>query len=289
MAVYTKLSQARIEGLIDDAGLGKFERYQGITSGIENTNYFVWTDQGQFVLTLFEKRIDPSALPFVFSYQSHLNRKGINVPQVLYRGQVDGKHYAFCTFLKGRVYDAPTKNQILNAGAYLAKMHLAARDFEGDRPNPMGREAWQVLLQKTKQNISINKIKKIDQLIEIKSKSNIDFGVIHADYFPDNVFFDGQADNVAGVIDFYFSCNDALIYDLALAMNAWENSQAFFNGYQTIRTLSDAEIQALPLMRQKAALRIYLTRLYDWHNTPDDADVVKKDPQPYWDLIEELE
>jgi homoserine kinase type II len=288
MAVYTVLSREDISNILNQSGLGNYNRHEGITSGVENTNYFVWSDDNQYILTVFEKRTDIKSLPFVFSFQDFLNKNNIRCPKVLFGGEIYKKHYAIFSFLNGGAIDSPTKNNCFQAGIYMAKMHQTSYRFEGQRENPMGTNEWVNLLGKTKKYLLNQNIDKIKQIIDFKINNDVIKGCIHADYFPDNVFFDDDEANVSGVIDFYFCCVDYYIYDLAIAMNAWTCAQSFKDGYESIRKLSSEEEKFLLIMRQKAAVRIFLTRLYDWHNTPNEAQIIKKDPQEYWNLIEEL-
>jgi homoserine kinase type II len=288
MAVYTHLDKDDYVIALADANLGEYQRHEGITAGVENTNYHVWTNEGRYILTVFEARIDADSLPFVFAYQHHLRDAGIQCPTVLYQGMIRNKPFAVATFLNGGGIDFPSKSQADLAGVYLAHMHLAADGFVQKRLNPMGIKMCQSLFDKTKDYMSEEQAIIVRDILDVPNHMNCPTGSIHADYFPDNVFFNSDGTNVTGVIDFYFSCTDYFIYDLAVAMNAWGHADAVVDGYQDVRPLTGHEKIWLPHMRRRAAVRIFLTRLYDWHNTPPNATVVKKDPVEYWELLEEL-
>jgi homoserine kinase type II len=288
MAVYTHLTESDFITALDGAGLGDYQRHEGITSGVENTNYHVWTDAGRYILTVFEARIDADSLPFVFSYQSHLRDANMQCPTMLHQGKIKNKPFAISSFLNGTGIDYPTAGQAELAGVYLAHMHGAADGFSQKRQNPMGIASCQSLFEKTKIYMSEEQMCMVRDILETPNHMNCPTGAIHADYFPDNVFFNDAGTNVTGVIDFYFACTDYFIYDLAIAMNAWGHADAFVDGYQDVRSLTGHEKIWLPHMRRRAAVRIFLTRLYDWHNTPSWADIVKHDPVDYWELLESL-
>lgn len=288
MAVYTHLDGKDFESALSGCDLGSYQRHEAITAGVENTNYHVWTNKGRYILTVFEARIDVDSLPFVFSYQNHLRDNGLQCPAVLHQGIIKNKSFAISSFLNGEGLDNPSEKQAELAGVYLAHMHLAVENFPPKRPNPMGIQTCQSLFNRTKEYMSEGQAQMVHDILNVPNHMNCPSGVIHADYFPDNVFFNTQGENVVGVIDFYFACTDYFVYDLAMAMNAWGHADAVVDGYQDVRPLTGHEKIWLPHMRRRAAVRIYLTRLYDWHNTPSGATIVKKDPLDYWELLEEL-
>lgn len=303
MAVYTHLSEAQIGEFLRGYDLGALEAFEGIRQGVENTNYHVFTDRGRFILTVFEKRVAATDLPFFFAFTDHLAARGIPCPKGMADrqgrvvGEIAGKHAAVISFLNGRGLEAaeiaPAHCRAL--GETVARMHRAALDFSQGRVNSMALSAWKDLAAKTEARANevapglAETIAEELAFLEANWPDALPRGVVHADIFPDNVFFDGET--LSGVIDFYFSATDFLAYDLAITINAWcfdaahgfdaRKHAALMEGYEAVRPLSDAERAAMGVMGRGAALRILMTRLYDWLNTPPDAVVQKKDPLEY--------
>lgn len=281
MAVYTILSDKDFAEILSNCSIGHYIRSEPIEEGVENTNYHLWTDKGRYILSLFEARIDGASLPFVFGLQDGLNKAGISCPEMLHNGTVLGKPWAVISYLAGRSITKPSSLQCQMAGVYLAKLHQAGGKYALKRDNPMGENQWRDLFGMTQKHMNAKQAALVQSILDSKMPA-LPRGNIHGDYFPDNVFFDEQGEKVTGVIDFYFACTEDYIYDLALAANAWGDGTDLIKGYETVRPLSAVETKYLPLMRRRAALRILLTRLYDWYNTPEGAHVVKKDPDEYW-------
>jgi homoserine kinase type II len=301
MAVYTEVPDDDLAAFIASYGLGTLISYKGIAEGVENTNYLLQTSKGPFFLTLYEKRTSPADLPFFLGLMEHLAEAGLNCPTPVHDsdGQVlrtlAGRPAAIVTFLEGVWIRRPQVRHCQAVGEALAKLHLAGRGFNLTRANALGPAGWPPLYR-TFAGRAREISSELPDLIERELASldgvwpgHLEQGIIHADLFPDNVFFLG--DRLSGLIDFYFACNDALAYDVAIALNAWcfesdhafnvTKGQALLKGYQSIRPLAAIEREALPVLCRGAALRFLLTRAYDWLNTSRDALVSRKDPMEY--------
>ena len=305
MAVYTTIADDEIASLLQNYEIGNLLSLAGIAEGVENSNFILRTDKATFILTIYEKRTDPADLPFFMDLKRHLNDAGINCPlpiadksgQVLQH--ISGKLGAIFSFLDGISYQNPTTEHCRNLGKILAEMHQKTADFMGQRPNALGPNSWHELWRSIDvdpadlpQGIRAKSQIIVDEIVA-KWPTELPQGVIHADLFPNNVMFVGN--DLTGVIDFYFACYDILAYDLSICLNSWcfekdgsfniTKSAAMLKGYQSVRPLSVAEIAALPILCKGSALRFFLTRLYDWINTPKDALVKPHDPMEYWHKI----
>ncbi len=301
MAVYTEVADEDLARFIANYGLGAVVSCKGIAEGVENTNYLVGTTTGQFILTLYEKRVDTGDLPFFLGLMEHLAAKGLSCPTPVRDNQgnnlreLGGRPAALVTFLEGLWLRRPLARHCHSVGVALARLHEAGRDFVIPRPNALGPAGWWPLFERFRDRA--DEVRPgLAATIESELQAVLDawprdlpFGVIHADLFPDNVFFKG--DTLSGLIDFYFACNDQLAYDIAVCLNAWcfesdvsfnrEKGAALLAGYQSVRRLTGAERDALPTLARGAALRFLLTRAHDWVHTPAGALVVKHDPVPY--------
>jgi homoserine kinase type II len=298
MAVYTEVSDAELEAFLADYDIGEADSFKGIAEGVENTNYVLATTRGQFMVTLYEKRVDPRDLPFFLGLMEHLAERGINCPRPIHGRDgaalrtLAGKPAAITTFLHGMWPRRAAVRHCGPVGESLAGLHLAGRDFAMKRPNALSVAGWRPLFEGAR--------KHIDKALDRELEAELDFfeadwpgalpaGVIHADLFNDNVFF--LNDRLSGIIDFYFACNDLLAYDVAICLNAWcfepdnafnaTKARALLQGYDRVRPLDAAERQALPTLARGSALRFMLTRLYDWVHTPAGALVKRKDPNEY--------
>ena len=305
MAVYTHISEDELRDFLSHYALPPLERFEGIAQGVENTNYRIFmADGSKYILTLYEARVDPADLPFFFAFTNHLAGQGIEAPAAL-AGQdgelvrnVAGKPAALIACLDGEDIkeDSITPDHCREIGHVLARMHQAARSFDGARENALGLSGWKALagsVQGRADEVEPGLARLIaDEIAFLDAhwpKDNaLPRGVIHADLFPDNVFF--RDEKISGVIDFYFSCDDFLAYDLALVVNAWcfdgldfsaERWAALQQGYALAREFQRAEGEALSVLCRAAALRILLTRLYAWLNHQQDALVQPKDPKEY--------
>jgi len=306
MAVYTEVSAEDIEGFVAEYGLGEVLSFKGIAEGVENSNYLLQTDQGSYILTLYEKRVDARDLPFFLGLMEHLASRGISCPVPLHARdgkalrQLCGRPAALVTFLEGLW---PRRIQTFHCaalGGAMARMHLAGADFSLKRANALSVAGWRPLMEACAPRADTVKPGLADALaaemehLERWWPHDLPAGVIHADLFPDNVFF--RQERLTGIIDFYFACNDFFAYDLAICLNAWcfEHDNAFnvtkarmlLQSYSRERPFSEPELAALPLLARGSALRFLLTRLYDWLNHPEGAFVKPKDPLEYWKKLQ---
>jgi homoserine kinase type II len=301
MAVYTDIDEAELAEFLGSYAIGALTSYKGIAEGVENSNFILHTTTGQFILTLYEKRVDPADLPFFLGLMDHLSHRGISCPVPVHRrdgsmtGMLAGRPAAIVTFLEGSWPRRPTVGHCRAVGAALAGMHVAGEGFALTRRNALSVDGWRPLWDKARERASeveaglAAEVERDLADLEAKWPRGLPSGVCHADLFPDNVFFLGE--RLSGLIDFYFACNDLLSYDLSVCLNAWcfekdgsfnlTKGRAMIAGYQSVRPLSQAEAEALPLLAHGSAMRFMLTRLYDWLNTPPGAMVVKKDPLEY--------
>ncbi|RIK91675.1 MAG: homoserine kinase [Proteobacteria bacterium] len=301
MAVYTDVSADDIGAFVADYDIGAVLTFKGIAEGVENSNYLLQTEGGNFILTLYEKRVRAEDLPFFIGLMDHLAAKGINCPRPLHdRNGVAlkilcGRPAAIVSFLQGISLRRPSFAQCGAVGRAMAEMHLAALDYPGFRANNLSLSGWQDLAARCaagSDEVAAGLEKTIlDELafLEKAWPKDLPMGVIHADLFPDNVFFLGE--RLSGLIDFYFACNDFLAYDLAVSINAWcFEADGAFNvtkarqmtaGYIAARPLSPTELAAMPLLCRGSALRFLLTRLYDWRNQVPGALVRPHNPIPF--------
>ncbi|TZG37652.1 homoserine kinase [Agrobacterium sp. B1(2019)] len=301
MAVYTDITEDDLRNFLTQYDVGSLTSYKGIAEGVENSNFLLHTTREPLILTLYEKRVEKNDLPFFLGLMQHLAAKGLSCPLPLPRkdgallGELSGRPAALISFLEGMWLRKPEAKHCREVGKALAAMHLAGEGFEIKRPNALSVEGWKVLWDKSE-----DRADEVEKGLKDEIRPEIDYlaahwpkdlpaGVIHADLFQDNVFFLG--DELSGLIDFYFACNDLLAYDVSICLNAWcfekdgaynvTKGKALLEGYQSVRPLSAAELEALPLLARGSALRFFLTRLYDWLTTPEGALVVKKDPLEY--------
>ena len=301
MAVYTDITDEELSALLADFDLGQPLSLKGVAEGVENSNFLLETEAGRYFLTVYEKRTREEDLPFFLGLMRWLAEHGYpsatpisdRSGQMLKR--VRGKPCAIVTFLSGLSVRRPTAAHCREAGAGLAALHLAAEGFPIVRRNDLGQAAWTPMfagLKAEAEGLKPGLAATIDNdlaTIAARWPGGLPSGVIHADYFPDNVFFTGG--RFAGAIDFYFACVDALAYDIAVALNAWcfepdgsfniTSARQLVAGYESLRPLSDAERSALPILAHGAAMRFFLTRLHDWGATPAGALVRPKDPMEY--------
>ena len=308
MAVYTEVSDEELIAFVGAYDIGEVTSCKGIAEGVENSNYLLNTTAGSFILTLYEKRVNPDDLPFFLGLMAHLAAKGIPCPTPLEDnkgeslGQLCGRHAAIITFLDGMWPRRITADHCAGVGAAMAKLHLAGADFAIKRPNALSVDSWRALLRscgtradEIKPGLTALLAHELDDLEAgwPGPQSGLPGGVIHADLFPDNIFF--KAGELSGLIDFYFACNDVFAYDVAIALNAWcfeadgsfnvTKARRLLTDYRKVRAFSEAELAALPLLARGSAMRFLLTRLYDWLNTPKDALVTPKNPLEYLEKL----
>jgi len=302
MAVYTDVNDEELQRFLAGYPIGNLLAYKGIAEGVENSNFLLHTTEGFFVLTLYEKRVAVGDLPFFLNLIEHLAARGLNCPQPVRGcsgealGCIANRPAAVFTFLDGMWIRRPNAAHCAAVGDALAKLHLAGADFGMTRRNGLSVEGWRPLFDAA--GSRANMVQKGlgeavgSELAQLERDWPRDLpqGVIHADLFPDNVFFLG--DRLSGLIDFYFACTDALAYDVAICLNAWcfepdhsynmTKGRALLNGYMRMRELKAHEIAALPMLCRGAALRFLLTRLVDWLEVPPGALVKPKDPLEYY-------
>ena len=308
MAVYTDLSDQQVSEFLEDYDLGTLERFEGIAQGVSNSNFHVFTDQGRYILTLFEeRRVNKDDLPFFFAFSAHLSENGISTPRALSDKQgntiktLAGKPATILNFLEGR--DIPTSEltaaHCRSFGEGLAKIHKASEGFDETCENSMGPSKWKELAANTAsradsfeaglKDFIARELEFVVGRWPVHGQDGLAVGPIHADMFPDNVFFvDGRMN---AVIDFYFSCTDFLAYDVAICINAWcfnadhsfsdEKYAAFMEGYGSVRPLNEPERNYLPLFCRAAALRILLTRLEEYLDHDPDTLMMPHDPGEY--------
>ncbi len=301
MAVYTEVDDDELAAFVADYDIGEITACKGIAEGVENSNFLLQTDRDSFILTIYEKRVRPADLPFFLGLMDHLAARAVPCPTPLHGRDgaalrtLAGKPAAIVTFLQGVWPKRPTAQHCGSLGAALARMHLAGADFAATRANDLSVDGWRRLVVSTEPRADTvmpglaREIASEFRDLERNWPNGLPSGVIHADLFPDNVFFLGET--LSGLIDFYFACNDALAYDLAVCLNAWcfegnvefniTKARRLLRGYREVREIGADEMAALPWLARGAALRFLLTRLFDWLNQVDGALVKPKDPLEY--------
>jgi homoserine kinase type II len=301
MAVYTDVSFEELETLLAGYDVGAPQSFKGIAEGVENSNFFLQTDRGPYFLTLYEKRVRESDLPFFLGLLEHLAARGVACPLPVRDKQgklwttLNRRPAALVTFLNGVSLRRPEVPHCAEAGRALARLHAAGRDFPMVRRNTLSLAGWEDLasalgadadrVQPGLRDLIAGTLEELHAVWP----ENLPAGVIHADLFPDNVLF--LAGHVSGLIDFYFACNDLLAYDLAVMVNSWcfegdgaynaTKGRALIAAYRAARTMTEAEIQAFPVLARGAALRFLLTRAYDLINHDPTALVRPKEPKEF--------
>ena len=297
MAVFTSVSEAELTAWLGDYSLGQLVELQGIASGIENTNYFVTTSNGRFVLTLFEI-LSADELPFYLNLMAHLARHGIPCPNPVanrsnqFLGRLNGKPACIVSRLRGKSTAAPNNEQCAAVGAMLAQMHIAGQGFSQIMPNPRGA-AWRAATAlQVRPFLDAQQAALLESEVALHVQQNYSQllqGVIHADLFRDNVLL--EENRIGGVIDFYFACSDALLYDIAITVNDWcmhsdctldiTKTKAFLRAYHAVRPLQENEHHAWPLLLRVAALRFWLSRLFDKYLPRDGELINAHDPRHF--------
>jgi homoserine kinase type II len=306
MAVYTKLEHQEVRQFLEQYNINNFKDYEGITEGVENTNYLIKTSEQDYILTIYEKRVDENDLPFFIKLLSYLSENKFPCPKPIANknnekiNRIKNKNAALVTFLNGQSKNKITSEECFEIGKITAQLHEITKKFDINRKNNLSIENWESIFEKTiKQKIDldesiIKKTKNYLNFLKDKWPKNLPQGIIHADLFPDNIFFTNN--KVSGIIDFYFACNDFFAYEIAICINSlcFDNNSTFnmtkaknlIDGYTSIRTLSEDEKKYLPILSMGAAMRFFLTRLYDFYHTDNKADVKIKDPFEYLKKIE---
>ena len=309
MAVYTKLSENNLKDFFSKYNLGKLLKFQGIQEGIENSNYFVKTDSGKFILTVYEKRVEEKDLPFFMGLMKNIFNENFPSPEPIinkngnYITEIFGKKAAVVSFLEGTSKKNLTPGNCHEVGIYTAKLHTITKNLNIKRTNRLSVNSWRLIYRKIQRDCSkiypdLTKIIERNlEIIEDKWPKNIPRGIIHADLFPDNIFFKGN--KLTGIIDFYFSCYDFYALEIAICLNALcfegknENlsfnvtkAKKFIDGYSSIRKLTEEEKESLKILCHGAAMRFLLTRVFDYLNLTEDALVKIKDPVEYLKRLE---
>ncbi len=306
MAVFTKLNEIDISNFLKNYNIGSLESYSEIVEGIENTNYKIICDSIPYILTIFEKRVKVEDLPFFIDLKLYLNQNNFKCPKPINNNNgfiinsLKNKKAVIISFIEGEKIMEPDLDQCNEVGKMVGELHNLTINFNKKRENSLGLEEWKYILGKFEHNNE----KKFDQII-IDLKNEINFlekswpkdlpsGVIHADLFKDNIFFNKK--KIVGVIDFYFSCYHFFLYDIAIVINDWcfeQNGKVFkfeflkkiISGYNEKRKLNITEIDKLNIILRAATVRILITRLHDYVFEPKDAIVVKKDPLQYYNIL----
>ena len=297
MAVFTSVSEAELTAWLGDYSLGQLVELQGIASGIENTNYFVTTSNGRFVLTLFEI-LSADELPFYLNLMAHLARHGIPCPNPVanranqFLGTLNGKPACIVSRLRGKSTAAPNNEQCAAGGAMLAQMHIAGQGFSQIMPNPRGATWRAATALQVRPFLDAQQAALLDSEVALHAPhdwTSLPQGVIHADLFRDNVLL--EENRIGGVIDFYFACSDALLYDIAITVNDWcmhsdgtldaAKTKAFLRAYHAVRPLQENEQRAWPLLLRVAALRFWLSRLFDKYLPRDGELINAHDPRHF--------
>jgi homoserine kinase type II len=301
MAVYTDVAEGELGAFLKHYPVGDLLSYKGIAEGTENSNFLLHTSSGSYILTLYEKRVEKADLPFFLGLMGHLANKGVSCPLPVTAhdgsviGTLAGRPAVIITFLEGLSLRRPTATHCAEVGKALAALHLAGADFPMTRPNALAIDGWRKLWNAARDRadeVEPGLAAEVDADFadfERNWPKDLPAGIIHADLFPDNVFFLGE--KLSGLIDFYFACDDLYAYDVATCLNAWcfekdfsfnlTKGKALLAGYQSVRPLSGEEKAALPMLSRGSALRFMLTRLYDWLTVPDGGLVMKRDPTEY--------
>ncbi len=301
MAVYTEVPDEELAAFLAEYEVGALLSCKGIAEGVQNSNFLIHADAGFYILTLYEKGTVESGLPFFLGLMEHLSARGVTCPLPVRNragqslGRLAGRPAALVTFLDGMSVKRPDSKHCAAVGEALATMHRAGEGFALSHENALSVEGWSRLFHETQaraDDVLPGLAHTLaSELAHVREHWPRDLprGIIHADLFPDNVFFLGG--KLSGLIDFYFACEDFYAYDLAICLNAWcfeadssfniTKGMALIGGYQRVRALEAAEIESLPLLARGAALRFLLTRLIDWLDTPEGAFVKKKDPAEY--------
>jgi homoserine kinase type II len=302
MAVYTQISIDELNVFLSKYNIDNINEFSGIKGGTSNSNYLLTADNKKFILTIFEERTNQENLPFYFDLMNHLNAHDIKCPEVIkdkqgnFSNSIKQKHAVITSFLTGSSLEKIKPIHCSNLGLTIAKMHNASEKLNIKRENELGFDKLGIIIEKLKtykKHIDDEKLKFIeDEFLFLSREINKDLpsGIIHADLFPDNIFF--EENNLTGIIDFYFSCNDFYAYEIAICLNAWcfEDSNNEFNptkakyllgSYNQERKFSNEEVEALPLLARASALRYLLTRLLDFYSHEDSDLILKKDPNEY--------
>jgi len=309
MAIYTKLEKEDIDNFFSKYNLGKILNYQGIKQGIENTNYLIESEKGKFILTIYEKRVNVEDLPFFMELMTNLSNSKFQCPRPIinnngnYISEIKNKKASVSSFLEGSAKKKLTPKNCYDVGTETAKMHQITEKIKGRRTNSLSLDSWSNIYSKVEKECSridvnlSNTIKRSLEEIQNNWPKSLPSGIIHADLFPDNIFFKNE--KFSGFIDFYFSCNDFFGFDIAVCINALcfdgqkkelslnvTKAKKFIDGYESVRKLEESEKINLKVLSQGAAMRFLLTRVFDYLNLEKGAIVTIKDPIEYLKRLE---
>ena len=306
MAVFTKLNKEEIQEFLNIYKIGNLENYNEILDGIENTNYKIFCDGIPYVLTIFEKRVKEEDLPFFMELKLYLNNNNFKCPQPIKNKEgriinsIKNKSAVIITFIEGKKIDTPNISNCVEIGKMIGNLHNLTTKFSKKRKNSLDIQEWKSLFKKCEAKndkefdpILINLKKEID-FIEKSWPKNLPSGVVHADLFKDNIFF--EKEKISGVIDFYFSCNHFFLYDICIVINDWcfdKNGKTFnktffkiiIEEYNKKRILRLEELKTFNIILRAAAVRILITRLHDYIFHPKDAIAIKKNPYQYYNIL----
>ena len=301
MAIFTKLIKDDVENFLKDYSIGNLLSFEGIVDGIENTNYKITTSSHNYILTIFEKRVNPKELPFFMNLQKDLVAHGFDCPLPIENNNgstiniIKGKSAVIISFLDGKKLDSIKPINCREVGSIIARFTNITKSSKLKRENSLGLKSWKNIFEKCKRNHNKSYYEYFETLerelsfLKNNWPVNLPKAIIHADLFADNIFF--IENKISGVIDFYFSCEDFIAYELALAINAWcfdlnegfqsKNYASLFKGFNEHATLNKGELNAMNILLRGAAVRILVTRLHDKIYHPSDAIVIPKDPEEY--------
>tara|TARA_B100001115_G_C15829870_1_gene413915 strand:+ start:1053 stop:2030 length:978 start_codon:yes stop_codon:yes gene_type:complete len=296
MAVFTKLKNAEIKNILINYNLGKLLKFNGIKEGIENTNYFIKTSKNKFILTIFEKRVNDKDVPYFVKLMEMMHAKGFKCPKPIRNVnnrsifKIKGKPAIIVSFLNGKSKKKLNNKECYIVGKQIGKFHKIASNLPIERKNALSSVKWRKIYHQTKSIYPKYSIKLREYLItyEKYKPKKLDNGIIHADLFPDNIFFINK--KFSGFIDFYFSCNENYLYELAVCINALcfdkksvnkVKVKKLIDGYQTVKKIKKLDLKFLNILCLGAAIRFFVTRLYDLRNTPKNAKISKKNPKEY--------
>jgi homoserine kinase type II len=301
MSVYTTVTREQLSAWLNNYSIGPLVALEGIPAGIENTNYFVTTARGRYVLTLFE-RLTARELPFYLDLQDHLAGKGIPCPQPVadrrgaFLGELNGKPAALVSFLRGKDVTAPTATQCSQVGTMLAHIHAAGASYAARMENPRGPQWWKAVMPEIIPFLGVDDVALLREEVRYQAlhrREELPRGAIHADLFRDNVLFENGS--ISGVIDFYFACTDVLLYDVAITVNDWcvtdgraldtAGAAALLEAYQKVRPFTPNERGAWPVMLRAGALRFWVSRLYDFYLPRPGELTHAKDPGHFRDML----
>ncbi len=300
MAVYTDISQNDLDQFLSLYNMEDVNSFEGIRNGVSNSNYLLFGKKNKYILTIFEEMTNDRDLPYFFQLMNHLNSKNIMCPKIIkdksnnFSNILQGKQAAISSFLEGKSIEHIKPSHCAELGTMVAKFHNASNELKIYRENDLGVKKLETIID------SIEKIsEKLNPSVmdiihsEHEYLKNITFdipsGIIHADLFPDNIFF--NKNKLSGIIDFYFACNDFYAYEIATCLNAWcfeqnnefniSKAKALLSNYNLHKKFSSEELECLPLLARASALRYLLTRLMDFHTRQDSELIIKKDPDEY--------